>query len=522
MLRRTTLVLNITERKSENECQLIESAVRELSARELDDIPVKLLYTGEVYEEFYSLSKEMRRKYSDTELLTGWNDIREAIDEIARKYNSETVETSVSDFLEKSVKWEEIDYTDVSETVLRQYAENNVAGAQYDLAKRLLLKEDYYGAVKYLRALADNNHGDAMYALSQCYLEGNGVEQNMDAAISWNRTAADAGVTEAQFLMYTYLSNGKHMKENMPRAISYLKMAAYSQHAHASALLGQLYLAGIDIPVNYDLGVKYLTAAVDAGDADAMVALAVSHKKGLGVKKDLVEMYRLLERAAALNQPDALVALGDAYAAGTDVDVDKNKAFKYYMRAADACAADAQMRVGTCYENGIGVNADPALAIAYYTRAAENGDESAQQHLGAVYNNGVLVPKDVEKAKHWLRLASASGNTTARDLLYEIGDDSPDNSGARGSGKCFVVTASFGDEHAPEVLFFQTFRDTILARHAAGRKCISLYYRVGPYGARIIGRHRVLRALTRRILLRLQHCLTIVYGSECGGRNDRS
>ncbi len=508
LLRRTTILLFITERKSENECQLIESSIRDVAKRELNNVPVKLFYAGDVFEEFHMLSHEMRPNYSDAELAQRWKEIRGDTDGMARKYSSKTTGSQISELLEKTVEWEEIDYHLVADEVLRQYANNNVTGAQYELGTRLMEQDEYTEAIQYFRMLADKDHAEAMYNLSQCYFEGKGAAQNIESAVRWTRAAADAGHSQAQFLMFTLLSTGEHMKQNGAQAVEFLKKAAYSNHVRACSRLGELYLAGIDVAVNYDLGIKFLTIAVDAGDADAMVMLAASYKKGYGVRKDAVEMYRLLERAAALNQPDALVALGDAYLRGTDVTADPIKAFRYFLKAADVGAADAQMRVGACYEKGDGVAADIGNALRFYTKAAEQGDAEAQCYLGSAFRSGVVVVKDLQKARHWLTLASASGNTRAQEHLADMDRDTHANDGAVTGDKCFVVTASFGDEQGPEVIFYRNFRDAVLLRRAAGRFFIAAYYRIGPSLARILTHNTLLRKIARVLLRHLRREIT--------------
>lgn len=68
-------------------------------------------------------------------------------------------------------------------------------------------------------------------------------------------------------------------------------------------------------------------------------------------------------------------------------------------------------------------------------------------------------------------------------------------------GRCFVATAVFGDEEAPEVLSLREFRDTVLRRYVAGRCFTALYTSVlGPFGAELIERFPRLRPHVRRLL----------------------
>lgn len=64
---------------------------------------------------------------------------------------------------------------------------------------------------------------------------------------------------------------------------------------------------------------------------------------------------------------------------------------------------------------------------------------------------------------------------------------------------CFVATVAFG-EGARELDVLRGFRDRVLERHAAGRAFVDWYYREGPKLASVVGRHVVLRRVTRAAL----------------------
>ena len=69
---------------------------------------------------------------------------------------------------------------------------------------------------------------------------------------------------------------------------------------------------------------------------------------------------------------------------------------------------------------------------------------------------------------------------------------------ARAAGKaCFVATATYQSEDAPEVEFLRAFRDGVLREHGAGRAFIDFYYRIGPALAAGVERFPRLRPLCR-------------------------
>ena len=68
------------------------------------------------------------------------------------------------------------------------------------------------------------------------------------------------------------------------------------------------------------------------------------------------------------------------------------------------------------------------------------------------------------------------------------------------SPACFIATAAYGDQHAPEVTQLRKFRDDVLLRSRLGAAFVRLYYTVSPPVARLIARRPRLRMATRKVL----------------------
>lgn len=68
-------------------------------------------------------------------------------------------------------------------------------------------------------------------------------------------------------------------------------------------------------------------------------------------------------------------------------------------------------------------------------------------------------------------------------------------------GMCFVASAATGNYNSPEVVFLSAFRDKVLRHSAFGVCFIRLYYRLGPYAARLIVKSPTRQRLVRNYFL---------------------
>ena len=73
----------------------------------------------------------------------------------------------------------------------------------------------------------------------------------------------------------------------------------------------------------------------------------------------------------------------------------------------------------------------------------------------------------------------------------------PPGPGGGGGGGCFIATAAFGSDLAPQVELLRKFRDRYLLSHAAGRVFVKLYYTISPPLAEQIAESEILRAIAR-------------------------
>ncbi len=66
---------------------------------------------------------------------------------------------------------------------------------------------------------------------------------------------------------------------------------------------------------------------------------------------------------------------------------------------------------------------------------------------------------------------------------------------------CFIATAAYGADHAPELTILREFRDEVLLTNRAGHLLVAMYYRYSPPVAAVIADYPWLKALVRALLL---------------------
>jgi hypothetical protein len=74
-------------------------------------------------------------------------------------------------------------------------------------------------------------------------------------------------------------------------------------------------------------------------------------------------------------------------------------------------------------------------------------------------------------------------------------------SGGGGGGGCFIATAAYGSEWAPQVMVLREFRDRVLLRSGFGRRLVDFYYRHSPAWAGWLAGRPTAKALVRAVLL---------------------
>ena len=291
--------------------------------------------------------------------------------------------------------------------------------------------EKYDEAIRRLTPLADGGDVVAQTYLGLIYVEGYGVEPDINKAVEWYSKAAQQGQPDAQYALGLIAHIGRGgFNRNFDTAVKWYELAAQSSHPEALFQLGTLYTDGFGVGRDFKKASQYFEQAGELGHADAQYNLGVFYMTGVGVAQDPMQALKWFGRAGMKGHPDAQYNMGILYGGGMGIEENPAEAAKWLQAAANSGLADAEFVLGVVTLNGRGVRKSEKGAVALFLKAAEKGHPEAQLVLARLLSKGEGAEKDPIEAYKWLELASAQGmeDSTLRGLLEaaltksEIGD----------------------------------------------------------------------------------------------------
>lgn len=226
------------------------------------------------------------------------------------------------------------------------------------------IKPNIAQSVEWWTKAANNGNHLAQYHLGLLYLLGEGVDKNLDEAVSWLNQAIEAGIEEAE------IAAGLLLEERGKK----------------------------------ELAVKAYTKLVQKGNPDALILL-----KNLKVSNDILNLTRendLLDSAAKnifqgdigfrdyFNNYKEDLSSTRLYLHHPIVQDAYFQAVKYYRFCSNYGDLYSQNALGWIYENGIGVSKDLNKSIEFYTQASDNNSPDAKFHLSKLLK--LINPEQAE------------------------------------------------------------------------------------------------------------------------------
>ncbi len=343
------------------------------------------------------------------------------------------------------------DYTVLSYSELEVLAYESDTEAQVMLGRMLEygteeVKQNFYEAISWYQMASDSGNADGTCSLGYFYLNGAGVDQNLDKAESLFTSAIEAGSVNAKVgLARVKLAQGDYdayfsindsqednelnIEEAANEKAEATDVVSTSKESTASKDSKELDTD------DSELGeiITLLKEASEAGDLDGRYYLGRMYEAGLGVLQDYNEAFDYYNRviksnSTALEDQDAInlsnIAIGLMYVKGKGVEANSETAMEYFTTASNNNSAKASYYIGLMYENSVGVDRDYAKAMEFYLKAAELDYAPALNQIGYLYYNGYGVDVDFASAVYYQKLAALQGYPIAQvnlGFLYENG-----------------------------------------------------------------------------------------------------
>ena len=208
--------------------------------------------------------------------------------------------------------------------------------------------------IRAVMSTAANGDQHGQFALGYWYLYGEGVDKNVDEAISWFQKSAIQGFRQAQ------------------------------------TQLGHMYLLGRDVPQDIDKAAMWLTKASDQGDAHSQFWLANMYRKGQGFTQSNEEAIKLYRMSAEQGFAGSQGALGQFYLSGIGIGKDSKEAFKWFALAAEQGVpalqgfVPAQVNLGSAYAQGKLTPRNLVFSYGWFRIAELKGHKESKEHLEKV------------------------------------------------------------------------------------------------------------------------------------------
>src|SRR5579862_3241724 len=324
-----------------------------------------------------------------------------------------------------------------------------LAPVDKDLAKGRVKKA--FAAVK---SLAERGNPAAQLRLARMYQSGEGIVQNLSAALKWFRASAEQDNLEAQNelgLIYLAGRVGHH-------SASTAALAQLQEPGQGGSLFQSIFPDGFTIKQDYPEAVRWSQRAAASGHAIAQARLGYHYAAGIGVERDYAMAEHWLGEAAKQDEELGILCLAILYAGGHGDPPKFELAAEHFGRLAERGNPAGEYNLALLALAGNGVPADPERAEALLKSAAD------REHLPAIHLLGVRLaerdgdPESLRSAETWLRRAAGRGSAASLVAL----------------GRLFASGKSGSLPEAAALI-----REAADLRHAEAHHCLAELYRDG-------------------------------------------
>ncbi len=229
---------------------------------------------------------------------------------------------------------------------------------------------------------AKNGNPHAMYKLAMAYLNGRGIEKDIDKAIQWLIKAGQNGSDDAKLQMGMMYFKGNILQKDDKKALKMFIEAAQAQNKLAMYNAARIYHQQKD-----PRAIQWYQKAAQKGLTSALNQLAQMHFLGNIAQKDLKKAFYYYSLAAEQKDINAMYNLGVLYLNGIGTKVDHQKAMKWLLMAAEQGEPESMYQIALIYHKAKGVEMDLETAIYWYQKAAKAGSQKAEKQLAELNKN---------------------------------------------------------------------------------------------------------------------------------------
>ena len=276
----------------------------------------------------------------------------------------------------------------------------------------------------YKECIETNADSMAMFKLGSLYLNGKGVDENVELGLKYINAAIAAGNKFVKITMAGIYSDSNNKLYNMDKAIELYKDCAENEDEpdpFSMYKLGAIYLKGKGVEKNIELGLHYLNNAIDGGNSFAKVTLADFYADSTHGMYDMAKAIQLYKDCAENeDEPDpfSMYKLGAIYLKGKGVEKNIELGLHYLNNAIDGGNSFAKVTLADFYADSTHSLYDMSRAIQLYKDCIKNDSDSySMSRLGSIYLFGHGVDKDEALGLKYLNDAVANGNEHAKKTI---------------------------------------------------------------------------------------------------------
>ncbi len=169
--------------------------------------------------------------------------------------------------------------------VLSVKANDDLQSASYLRGLDAYRVGNYSAALEAWNLSAFEGNAEAQYNLGVLYVEGKGVQTDVEKAHYWFLLAAGKQHAQAQYNLGHLYMRGIGVGKDPKEAMNWWRIASDNGYPSAAYNLGRAYLQGADGKVNHDEALRWLKLAADQGDPSALELLAMKPDEAVTQKK---------------------------------------------------------------------------------------------------------------------------------------------------------------------------------------------------------------------------------------------